>query len=387
MKTFCFLLALLLPLLGASAQSTFLPETDLTHLMSDDTWYDDQGSGQVATQSTHAYETFAQEGFVEGRVVSNTIEGLEPGTYELQFYAMACLTGRSGQTGSGENIAQVFANATMTSIEVVKTSTAQIVTPAHLHTLTCYVLDDGKLEYGIQNIAAGGDWYACQNEKLTYKSGEYPKTATISLAVDAHDYGTFVAPFDVDLSSLPKLEAYTISTLGADGKTLLPTRLTSSNTIPAYTPVLLYNSGEQDVVQELSNITIQPGEGRTIDNGILHPTEDNWLAGVLPEVPGGKVGAPNNSYVLQTHNGHTAFYLVDTERATPNVRKGRCYLVMPAPTTEAKAEMIDITQQSTGIAPTRARPTRSKLIYNLAGQRLQQAPRGLNIIDGHKVMK
>lgn len=173
------------------------------------------------------------------------------------------------------------------------------------------------------------------------------------------EYGTFVAPFDV---TLPEgVTAYTIaSTTGtpeADG--VANFTAIEGNVLPACTPAVVYKAGGQETM-------IYKGVPTTTAETV---TGANGLVGVLTD---GKT-APENSYVINYINDHTAFYIV---RSNISVGKNRCYL---APQAEGAAKIAFSFGNPTAVTSVNANATVSA-IYNAAGARVSAAQKGMNII-------
>lgn len=135
-------------------------------------WTCDQGNGPgvYAVDCTETYNTAANKA---GKVIYQKIEGLQPGgVYEATFLGVANMAWIGAATGNG--IAQLFAsNADPIDIEVIGQTAC---TPAdYERTITGTVGEDGVLEYGIQNIAEGGNWYVARALTLTLKTiGKVP---------------------------------------------------------------------------------------------------------------------------------------------------------------------------------------------------------------------
>ncbi len=155
MKRFTtFLVTLLLFTLGASAQTDYSSKMDNT---TGTAWAHggNTNSTGVERYSTTAYGT--------GRVLYQTISGLPAGNYEVEFYAVANMAWISA--AYGDNIAQVFANEAVQNISVIANDAADKLKDT-LYKLSCTVGVDGILDYGLQNIATGGNWYVCQGVSL-----------------------------------------------------------------------------------------------------------------------------------------------------------------------------------------------------------------------------
>lgn len=104
------------------------------------------------------------------------------------------------------------------------------------------------------------------------------------------------------------------------------------------------------------------------------------LTGVLEE--GGYV--PSGSYILSKYNGRFAFYMVDGE----NVKKAqqyRCYLTNPAPTA-VSAFYLNGEGETTGINALLNGNNGETEIYDLSGKRLNHLQKGINIVNGQKVL-
>lgn len=104
------------------------------------------------------------------------------------------------------------------------------------------------------------------------------------------------------------------------------------------------------------------------------------LTGVLEE--GGYV--PSGSYILSKYNGRFAFYMVDGE----NVKKAqqyRCYLTNPA-LTAVSAFYLNGEGETTGINALLNGNNGETEIYDLSGKRLNHLQKGINIVNGQKVL-
>ncbi len=108
------------------------------------------------------------------KILYKTIEGIPAGTYSVSFYAEANATqGRGFTTTAGENIAQVFAND---AVEDITVNTYTVIgggdqhswLDTDLYTFTSCTVDlNGKIEFGIQNVGEGGNWYTAMASNLT----------------------------------------------------------------------------------------------------------------------------------------------------------------------------------------------------------------------------
>lgn len=105
------------------------------------------------------------------------------------------------------------------------------------------------------------------------------------------------------------------------------------------------------------------------------------LTGVLEE---GTVYVPSGSYILSKYKDRFAFYKVDGE----NVKKAqqyRCYLTNPAPTA-VSAFYLNGEGETTGINALLNGNNGETEIYDLSGKRLNHLQKGINIVNGQKVL-
>lgn len=180
------------------------------------------------------------------------------------------------------------------------------------------------------------------------------------MAVNATaQYGTFCAPFDVEVPA--GVTAYTVPSI--DGNLLNLQEV--SGTIPANTPVVLY---------------AESGLEKVMFFGLAE--EGNPVAEVLTGVYENTL-VPVGSYVLQNLNGKVGFYLV-AEGKQPTLGANRCYLTVPA--SGVKAFYFD-GNDATGISNVDANVDANEVIYNIAGQRINELQKGINIVNGKKILK
>ena len=185
------------------------------------------------------------------------------------------------------------------------------------------------------------------------------EAATATMTIGAAKYGTFIAPFAVEIP-----EGVTATKVtGVEGTKLTEEEV--EGTIPANTPVVLYS--ETEVNEEFTGVNVA--------------TQDTYTVGLLTGVYT-EVEAEDGWYVLQNHDGQVGFYKVDTTKATPHVKANRAYLTAPAGS-EIKAFFFGDTDAIEGVKA----ENEQQAIYNLAGQRVQKAVKGIYIVNGKKVLK
>ena len=227
--------------------------------------------------------------------------------------------------------------------------------------LLTVTVTDGTLTLGVKSIdgCPTSAWIGLSEVKLYYL-GQADAGLTLTVEVTDAGYATFVAPME---AAVPDgVTAYTAE-VNANGKTL---DLTSINPIPANTPVLLEAAaGSYTFTGDEVPAVVNPTFGA--------------LVGTYSRIP-----APDGSYVLQKHGEKVGFYYVDSSDAVPYVNANRAYLT--APSSGVKAFFFG--DEATGIqAIDNGQKTTEGAIYNLAGQRWNKVQRGINIINGKKILK
>jgi hypothetical protein len=176
------------------------------------------------------------------------------------------------------------------------------------------------------------------------------------------EYGTICIP---TAAALPVgVKAYT-----CDGITGSVLNLVEVTALEAYTPYILEKTGSDASYNILTTVKA--------DNEVYTA---GYLSGVLASIP-----APVGSYVLQ-NNGKVGFYQVAAGQQ-PTVGANRCYLTVPAGV-KAAAFFFD-EDDATGIKTidNAQQTTEGAAIYNLAGQRMSKMQKGINIINGKKILK
>lgn len=119
-------------------------------------------------------------------------------------------------------------------------------------------------------------------------------------------------------------------------------------------------------------------------NGAATENQTNgWLTGVLEA--GGTL-VPSGSYALAVNKntGHQAFYVTDGTVTCPQYK---CYLTVTTGEAAPRAFFFPGEGEQTGIEDVfGADENGTVTIYNLAGQRLNKLEKGINIVNGRKVL-
>ena len=297
-----------------------------------------------------------QSGAFTGDVMTQTITGLQNGTYKVILHGGASYTsGRGFEGATGQNHAYFFANDALQSLEVYDRT---VIADGSVEeaVLICGVTD-GTLKYGIQNITIGANWFVVDLESISFESTSLP-AIDVTLAVGDSKYATFIAPFEYTVPA--GVQAYTIDAVNANGIDLV---MSEKTTVPANTPVVLY--AESPV--------------STIVSGVSEAAGMNYTVGLLTGVYGDL--EITEGYVLQNQDGEVKFYAVSTDNPI-TVPAYHAYLT--APTAGVKAFGFDAI--ATAIAKIEAEKAQKAGIYNLQGQRVNTLQRGINIVNGKKVL-
>jgi len=183
--------------------------------------------------------------------------------------------------------------------------------------------------------------------------------ARATMAVDAAaKYGTFCAPYAVAVPG--GVQAYTVSSVVDRILTLDEV----AQTIPANTPVVLYAENGLTSVESFG-IAVSGTPTFGLLTGVYENTQ-----------------APVGSYVLQDIDETVGFYQVASGKQ-PTVGANRCYLTVSS---EIKAFFFN-EDDATGVNDLNVDLNANDIIYNLAGQRINKMQKGINIINGKKILK
>lgn len=186
-------------------------------------------------------------------------------------------------------------------------------------------------------------------------------------------YGTIILP--VNYASPNNVKFYTCATAGANGVlNLVETNPGSKKNLPY---IVEYTGEDVPTPQTPKRYQIIGYK-----KGALTTNQKvGLLTGVLEE---GTVYVPSGSYILSKYKDRFAFYKVDGE----NVKKAqqyRCYLTNPAPTA-VSAFYLNGEGETTGINALLNGNNGETEIYDLSGKRLNHLQKGINIVNGQKVL-
>ena len=187
-------------------------------------------------------------------------------------------------------------------------------------------------------------------------------------------YGTIILP--VNYASPQNVKFYTCGAAGANGVLTLVETNTGTKKNQPY--IVEYTGTDVPTVDNPKKYQIIGYK-----NGAATTNQTvGWLTCVLEE----NDHVPSGSYILSKYNGRFAFYKVDGE----NVKKAqqyRCYLTIPADQpTAVSAFYLNGEGETTGINTLLNGNNGETEIYDLSGKRLNHLQKGINIVNGQKVL-
>ena len=216
---------------------------------------------------------------------------------------------------------------------------------------------DGQLTIAVKRESGDhidGDWVAVDNWRLTYLG---PTSESVS--VTNAGYATYCSNRALDFTNTD-IKAY-VGTKNGDKLTFTPI-----NQVPANTGLLLaYEGGKTEDVPVIASASA---------------IAENCLVGVNEETT-----IDGNDYILNKINDGVGFY-----KAGSWTTLGAHKAYIPAAVGNGvKGFTIDFDDDATGISL--MEDGRSQMedgaIYNVAGQRLSKTQKGINIVNGKKILK
>lgn len=185
-------------------------------------------------------------------------------------------------------------------------------------------------------------------------------------------YGTIILP--VNYASPQNVKFYTCEAADANGVLTLVETNTGSKKNQPY--IVEYTGEDVPTPQTPKRYQIIGyKKGAETTNQTV-----GLLTGVLEE--GGHV--PSGSYILSKYNGRFAFYMVDGENVK-QAQQYRCYLTYSGPTA-VSAFYLNGEGETTGINALLNGNNGETEIYDLSGKRLNHLQKGINIVNGQKVL-
>lgn len=177
-------------------------------------------------------------------------------------------------------------------------------------------------------------------------------------------YGTFIAPFN----AVKPANVTLYSVAAVDGSTLT---LVEAQEIAANTPYIVYADKEETITETLQKYGTA--------------TKDTYEAGLLVgTLPGGVMTLGTDCYLLQKNNDVVGFYRCEAGQEY-TLGANRAYLKYP---TQAgvKAFFFGEENQTTAITTLSELMNGKAEIYDLNGRKLRKLEKGINIVNGKKVI-
>ncbi len=332
-------------------------------------WYTDMSG--VETQEFQAGVTEVYCGNssnAEGKVLYQKLTGLKNGHYRVEFLAAASAAqwGDGGVT-SGEGLALAYiANETAEiyaqSLNVIeRTEAAGDISNYDPITVMAEIeVTDGTLEYGVR-IPTGtvaGNWFTCQPLAL------FCLDAEANLAISSAKWGTFCAPFDVEIPE--GVKAYTVS--------LDPTnelvKEEVTGTMEACLPYLVYS--DSPINMTFSDLPKTPYISSV--NGCMYGNFDAPCE-ITPNA---------GNFVLQVHGSEVGFYQV--KQSGMMIGKNRAYLQIPVSVSAKTCYLLSDDETTAIQRVTEESSQDNTAIFDMSGRRVNAAQKGLYIKNGKKVL-
>ncbi len=264
-------------------------------------------------------------------------------------------------TGNGTWAVQNAALGDAAGLEVTSIGAAQYTLKQSNNAQTLHADGHGDgsgtsgnlITWNSNNQGEASTWYIVKVDELPL---------TLNDGGDGYYYATVCLPFDVTLSAAC---AYTL-TLNA-GKTGL-TMSEATDNVPAGTPVMLRHT-KGTVTASIAN-----------DAATSAPLTTTALTGTYLDKP----VTIKTDYFLGKANDKVGFYLWDGTTLKAN----RAYLeASKLNNSGVKGFALDFEDDATGINEELRMKNEESSIYNLAGQRMNKMQKGINIINGKKILK
>jgi hypothetical protein len=210
---------------------------------------------------------------------------------------------------------------------------------------------------GIHVGSTGNNGFYCSNDNYELNLVPAEKFA-VERTVAAGKFGTIILPYAADVPEGTKV--YSVESIGDDALTL-----TEVESIEACVPYIIgkgtYNFSDWPLGYKSS-----------------YADANGYLTGVLVATP-----ATAGTYVLQTQSDVQAFYLVGDTK--PTIAANRAYLTVPS-TTSAALRISFGNETTTGVEAVKALTEGKAEIYDLSGRKLNTLRKGINIVNGVKVI-
>ncbi len=314
------------------------------------------------------------EGFAT-ELANNKFLTINSGTKtEAQNIWIWPFNGTAGHTGSN-----------LTFPEITDNDEAVIEAFSAISALEKFTLEDGATVVGPTEFAAPAQINAAIDAIASVEDNIEAKAAFLS-----SENGTKLTTYKNALSSYGTLDNVVVNMKSIYGTLILSCPSSAVDGLTKYTC-----SSDNNGVLELSESTggyaqfvpyIIKKTGSQSKFQIIGwnkgQNHENVTAGYLTGVLQADTKVPSGSYILATLEGVQAFYKVETSNYTAAVNK--CYITMPS-ASDVKALYFDENGVETAIENLDAEHENGA-IFNLAGQKLNGLRKGVNIVNGKKIL-
>lgn len=252
----------------------------------------------------------------------------------------------NGKNASNSNYLTFDANVTWNSVEAWVPLTT-----------TFSIIEETEVEMGIyswgQNIQDNQQGFFQVDDFQLVRNGNAP--TSYARTTTTGKYGTICLPYAAN----------------ADGATVYNAEV--DNGYVTLTETESMEAGKPYIYQATAETQTFTYAGAPVPA----PIANDPLTGVFTET-----AVPVGSYVLQTHNDEQMFYIVE-EGAQPTLSANKAYLTAPSAGVNTLAFADNTT---TAIQTVEALTTGKAAIYDLNGRQLKQLQKGVNIVNGVKVL-
>ncbi|GEM_PF-6962601 len=219
---------------------------------------------------------------------------------------------------------------------------------SNIHSITLYVPNGCKAAYEAAD---------CWKE---FK--EIIETNTVN--VGSTGFATYCSPNALDFSGVTDIKAYVASDFDSGTNTLTLTRVTE---VPAGEGLYIVGTAGSYEIPEITTVAVY----------------SNLLKGVTRATTVSPTDGSNTNFILSNGSHGVGFYTLSAEG---ELAGGKAYLQLPtASVAGVKALNLVFDDDATGIDFNPVLSKEERVIYNIAGQRVSKAQKGLYIIDGKKV--
>ena len=225
------------------------------------------------------------------------------------------------------------------------------------------IVTDNQTSIGLRKpTGASADWLAFDNFRLYYYG---PAVKEIALT---NGYATFSASENFKVTT-EGVSAYKVTE--KKGNYVI---LTAIEDIPAGTGVVLYGEGATKAVLERVDET-----AADVSGNMMKP---NVTATVLPQESDGC-----KNYLLALDPDDESVCVFRPYSGVGKLAAGRAYLALPIESNGVKYFIGFEEDDPTGITGITGHNDSKGFIYNVAGQRLEKMQKGVNILNGKKILR